>query len=294
MTHASLTLRTLERILLVDEERIITENSPFGKGQNNEKTLERSFIKTLLTGNDDADIKGVKKNKSSKESIKKKLTNLEEFLKKFFPSDDDSKTSLDSLDSDLEKLEKAYDQAEKELNDLIQSNNALLEERNRLKAQADLVSGMVTDDTVLLGRFEMLERKYVSDRERLEANTEAATYMEQHRIVSCPLCGTDIEQDAEIDIDVIQQANSSEILKIDAHIEDLRSTQDDVTKSLGNSKNEFTSLMQKISYFDEELGEVLAVRLEKIEKYSMIWIGLNLNLEKSVKWRQSGKKSIEK
>lgn len=266
MTHSSLTLRIFERILLVDEERIITENSPFGKGQNTEKTLERSFIKTLLTGKDDAEIRKTKKNKESKESIKKKLANLEAFLNKFFPIDEDAEKSLDRMDNVLEELERTYEQAEKELNDLIQSNNSLVQARNQLKTQADLVSRKVADDTALLNRFKMLERKYVSDRERLEANTEAATYMEQHRAVSCPLCGNEIEQDDEIDIDVIQQANSSEISKIDIHLEDLSSTQNDVTESLEKNKIELSSLMKEISFMDKELGESIGGKISENKK----------------------------
>ena len=254
MNHSSLSLRIFERILLVDEERIISENSPFGKGQNNEKTLERSFIKTLLTGEDDADIRETKKNKSSKESIKKKLGNLEEFLYKFFPSDENSQKSFEQMDKELDKLEAAYDQAEKELNALIQSNNSLVREREQLKKKADLVARKLADDTALRGRFRMLEKKYISDRERLEANTESATYMEQHRIANCPLCGSEIDQDDEIDIDVIEEANSSEILKIDAHLVDLRSTQEDVKKSLELNKDQFSSIMDKISDLDRELG----------------------------------------
>lgn len=266
MNHVSLTLRIFERILLVDESRIISESSPFGKGQNTEKTIERSFIKTLLTGEDDSDILETKKNKSSKESIKKKLGNLEEFLDKFFQSDENPKKSLEQMDKELDKFEVAYDQAEKELNALIQSNNSLVREREQLKKKADLVGRKLADDTTLLGRFKMLEKKYISDRERLEANTESATYIEQHRIVNCPLCGSEIEQDDEIDIDVIEKANSSEILKIDAHLNDLRSTQVDVKKSLDLNRDQFSSIMEQISNLDRELGESIGGKVKENRK----------------------------
>ena len=266
MNYVSLTLRIFERILLVDEARIISENSPFGKGQNTERTIERSFIKTLLTGEDDADIQETKKNKLSKESLKKKLGNLEEFIEKFFPSDEDSQKSLKQMDKELDKFEVAYNQAEKELNALIQSNNFVVREREQLKKKADLVGRKLADDTALLGRFKMLEKKYISDRERLEANTESATYMEQHRIANCPLCGSKIDQDDEIDIDVIEKANSSEILKIDAHLEDLRSTQSDVKKSLELNKDQFSSIMEKISDLDRELGGSIGGKVKENRK----------------------------
>lgn len=266
MNHVSLTLRIFERILLVDEGRIISENSPFGRGQNTERTIERSFIKTLLTGKDDAEIQESKKNKLSKESIKKKLSNLEEFLDKFFPSDENTQKSLDHMDQELDKFEVAYAQAEKELNALIQSNNSIVKEREQLKKKADLVGRKLADDTVLLGRFQMLEKKYLSDRERLKANTESATYMEQHRIANCPLCGNEIDQDDEIDIDAIEKANSSEILKIDAHLEDLRSTQADVRKSLELNKDQLSSIMEQISDLDRELGGSIGGKVKENRK----------------------------
>lgn len=266
MNHSSLTLRIFERILIVDEARIISENSPFGKGQNTEKTLERSFIKTLLTGEDDADILETKKNKSSKESIKKKLGNLEEFIDKFFPSDENLQKASEQMDKELDKLELAYDQAEKELNALIQSNNSLVREREKLKKEADLVARKLADDTTLLGRFRMLEKKYISDRERLEANTESATYMEQHRLVNCPLCGSEIDKDDEIDIEAVEEANSSEITKIDAHLEDLKSTQADVKKSLELNKEQFSSIMDQISNFDRELGGSIGGKVKENRK----------------------------
>lgn len=266
MNHASLTLRIFERILIVDEERIITENSPFGKGQNTEKTLERSFIKTLLTGKDDSEIRETKKNKSSKEGIKKKLGNLEDFLDKFFSSDEKSKKSLEQIENDLEKLEAAYDRAEKELIALIQSNNYIVKERENLKNEADLAARKLADDITLLGRFKMLEKKYISDRERLEANTESAIYMEKHRIANCPLCGSEILQDDEINVDAIEKANASEILKIDVHLEDLRSTQADVKNSLEQNKHKLSSIVEQISNLDRELGGSIGGKVRENRK----------------------------
>ena len=52
LNHSSLTLRILEKLFLVDEARIITDDSPLGRGQNTERTLETSLLKTLLTGHD--------------------------------------------------------------------------------------------------------------------------------------------------------------------------------------------------------------------------------------------------
>jgi len=266
MNHSALTLRIFERVLLVDEERIITESSPFGKGQNNEKTLELSLLKTLLTGNDDAEIRNVKTNKSSKDTLKKKIESLQEFLRKFFSNEEESENSIEKLDVTLEQLEKTYDKAEAELNELIQSNKALLQERETIKAKAKMVSRKVSDDTTLLGRFDLLEKKYISDRERLEANTEAAVYIEQQRIVNCPLCGNEIDQDNDVNVVTISEANAAEIYKIDIHLYDLRSTQKSVGEALGANEETLKALMTEISRKDKELGLSIGKKIQENRK----------------------------
>ncbi|CAM5196230.1 hypothetical protein ALON55S_00114 [Alishewanella longhuensis] len=69
----------------------------------------------------------------------------------------------------------------------------------------------LADDNVLYQRFGMLENKYLSDRERLEANSEAIVYMEHQRLANCPLCGSEIIEQDDVDLEVIVQANIAEI-----------------------------------------------------------------------------------
>lgn len=248
MNHASLTLRVFEKILLADEERIISKDSPIGNGQNTEKTQELSFLKTLLTGNDDAEIKSAKSSKESKESIARKQDNLEGFLERFFPASDDQRHSLDYLDELIERLEVSFDKAESELNDLLGSNKEIMQEKERLNKRAGDLSQNISDDKALLARFEMLERKYFSDRERLEANSEATNYIEQYQIYSCPLCGSDINhQDTdEIDLAIIVSSNASEIRKIDSHLVDLMATQKGVHDTLLSNEAELKSIIQSV------------------------------------------------
>lgn len=158
MNHSALTLRILEKIFLVDETRIISESSPLGKGQNTEKTQELSLLKTLLTGEDDSKILDAKEDKISKTNAKQKLDNLEDFLRQFFPSEEDAKKSLIKLDEILQGLEITYEQAEEELNQLIASNNLLVTERNQFRDNANSISRMITNDDILIGRFRILEK----------------------------------------------------------------------------------------------------------------------------------------
>ena len=259
MNHASLTLRVLEKVLLADEERIISKNSPIGSGQNTEKTQELSFIKTLLTGQDDSEIKTAKKSKASRESITRKRDNLEVFLERFFPVSDSQEHNLETLNNLIEKLEISYDKAESELNALLGSNKEIMQEKTELNKRANNISQKISDDSVLLLRFEMLERKYLSDKERLEANSEAANYIEQYQLYSCPLCGSDIAEDTdEVDFATIVNPNRSEIRKIEMHLVDLKATQDDVLSTLKANKSEINSIMELVETKNDILSSSAA------------------------------------
>ncbi|ODS22479.1 hypothetical protein AB835_13930 [Candidatus Endobugula sertula] len=263
MNHSSLTLRILERIMLVDESRIISENSPLGEGQYIGKTLETSLLKTLLTGSDDGEILNSKKDKVSKDSLKKKLENLSDFLDRFFPYPEDDSNSLDHLDSVLESIEASYDKAESELNDLISANALIVDERDRLVSKANIIGRKVSDDKALINRFNMLEKKYLSDRERLEANSEAASYIEQQKMANCPLCGSEFNDDENIDVELIVKSNNSEIIKIDALITDLQSTVLGLTKTLESNQEKLAKLMSDIELKDEMLGESIGKKVEE-------------------------------
>jgi len=263
MNHSALTLRILEKVFLVDEERIISEKSPIGKGQNTEKTQEISLLKTLLTGLDDSEIQESKKNKLSKESIRHKLENLEDFLNRFFPSEEDVNTSLGQLDNTLDRLENSYENAETELNDLIQASDRLVNERNEVRGKVGVISQEIADDSALIGRFNMLERKYLSDRERLEANNEAVTYIEQQKVVNCPVCGGEFEESDDLDAGTIILGNSAEILKINVHLGDLQSTVDSVQEKLRTNHELLSSTKNELSRLDATLANNIGNKVKQ-------------------------------
>lgn len=265
MRPSSLTLRIFEKILLADEERIISESSPFGKGQNTEKTLETSFIKTLLTGEDDSSILECRDERKSKEKIGRKIESLQEFLDRFFPEDEHGNNTFEQLDAALEKLESAYEEAERELNDIVQANNDIVKERNSAKQRVVSIYEKMADDKALYQRFGMLKNKYLSDRERLEANSEAVVYMEHQRLASCPLCGSEIieQDDVDMDVDVIVQANVAEIRKIDIHLNDLNSTQESVKSAIDENRKKLEEMEGDVERLDELLAQNIVGKLNE-------------------------------
>ena len=261
MRPSSLTLRIFEKIILVDEERVISENSPFGTGQNNGKTIETSFIKTLLTGEDDSSILSLRDDKDSKEKIGRKIENLQDFLDRFFPQEEGIENTLEQLDVALDQLEATYEKAERELNELVQANNNIVKERNAAKQEMVSIYERIADDKALYQRFSMRGKKYLSDRERLEANSEAVVYMEHQRLANCPLCGSEIEEQDNVDVEAIVQANAAEIRKIDVHLNDLNSTQESVQLILDENIKKLESIEGEVKRLDGILSQNIASKL---------------------------------
>lgn len=271
-TSVSLTLRVLEKIFLVDEQRIISKNSPLGTGQNTETTQETSLLKTLLTGNDDAGIKESKQNKHSKENLTKKITNLEDFIKQFFPIEDDTDAQFEVLNQSLDELEATYEKAENELNELIHENGSLLKERQILISDVNELVQKKNEDNLLVSRFRKLLTKYQSDRERLVASSEATKYMGKLNIVNCPTCGSEISEKNEVNHEAIIESNQIEIYKIDMHIQDLNST----ISSIENSFNSVNSLIDEKNSLIEELDYKLKQELgSKIQENRKILSSLD-------------------
>lgn len=247
--HSTLTLRIFEKLFIVDEKRIITDDSPLGTGQNTEKTLERSLLKTLLTGNDDSVVLGLKKNKESKQSLKTKIANLEDFLRKYFPDkrSDVNENKIQQLSLDIARLEDSIEKAEQELDSLLREGSEGIEQRNRLASISENLSRKLDEDNTVLERFRLLLSKYSSDRERLEASSEAGKYVNSHYVANCPTCGSNLDNASNISLELILASNKSEIKKIDAKVEGLYSTIKDIDDHKLLITTELASVVEKLN-----------------------------------------------
>lgn len=265
-THSTLTLRILEKIFLADENRIISEDSPLGAGQNTETTQELSLIKTLLTGNDDSAIKEAKEEQESKSSIGAKKDHLESFLEKYFPMEEASEDKLTQLNTTLEQLEASRDKADTELRTLIEANAELVSRRKALQEELDSNNSFQREELTLVNRFRVLEKKYISDKERLEANASAVNVLENYSLLSCPVCGSDIEKETTIDPDEIVKSNLADIAQINTQIRDLTSTIAQTERQANVHGENVAKALGEISQIDSVLKGDIGKQLQETKK----------------------------
>ncbi len=265
LTHSTLSLRILEKIFLIDEERIIAKHSPLGTGSTIDTTQELSLLKTLLTGYDDSDIRKLKERKNSKSSLKQKISHLNEFLEDFVPKEDKPKASISELRESSEKIDEAIRDTQLQLEEYISRNKELIDQRNTLQLEISGLNSDLNEDNTVLERFNLLLQKYASDQERLEANNEAMSYMVQHQASLCPTCGSTMPESDSIDDELIIKSNLAEVSKTKRKIQDLKATIQNIERHKEQLHNNITESKLQLSQVNDQLnGEVL----DKIREYS--------------------------
>lgn len=253
LKHASFTLRLLKRVFIVDEGRIISESSPLGAGQNTEKTLEQSMLKTLLTGEDDAAVLEMKQRKKTDSSLSQEVQSLTDFMNRFMG--DDEKESIDNLDKELESLQEQSEIIEARLDQLVSGNEEMMDTRQSYVEEIGLLSEKINDQRALNERFLQLKEKYRSDQERLVANSEATIYLEQQILANCPTCGQSIEDSDDLKIELVLDSNRAELEKISRQIGDLDETTSGIAESLESNENRMGIMESRVSEIDRRLEE---------------------------------------
>ena len=184
----TLSFRDIAFLIIVDETRIISENPPHLSGSPVEKTVEGEVFRLLVTGIQSVE-PIVAPRKTTVQSAKAQLELVQQLvtqvkdemvaLKLDSSSVEDELTLLDQARGDLLK---AYESSRVELvaleREVATRNRAL----NEAASRSVVAEG-------LSKRFELLDRHYESDIERLSAVEEAGVMLEALPPMVCPVCG---------------------------------------------------------------------------------------------------------
>lgn len=186
-----ISFRDLAPLVIVDEESIITKRSPVLSGQYQDKPVEGSVFRLLLTGTDDSAVitkEDPKLLKGRWEGKSEVLASLLDRAREELTSRNIEGSLTDKQDQ-FSRAQSAFDAASSSLLSE-QANVAAIEDRRhsawtRLR-QNESRSNVLTE---LQKRFELLQEQYTSDLRRLEAVAEAGFRLEQLAQGRCPVCG---------------------------------------------------------------------------------------------------------
>lgn len=262
--------RDLARLVLVDEETVISKTSPFLTGQYTTGTAESAVFRLLLTGVDDSSLISSEDPKVAKGRQAGKVEMLDLLLNQTkgrmaemqLPGD------VQAWQGQLAEIETLFEAAQKELA-VEQQSAAQLEGKRRAELSAlrqlESRSGVLRE---LQRRFALLEQQYLSDLRRLESIAEAGTRLGQMNQERCPVCGAAAEhqehdhQKASAAPEDVAQSCLAEAAKIRLLISDLHLTRSDNDREIARLDGLTLEAKERIRTVATQLSEMLKPRVE--------------------------------
>jgi hypothetical protein len=258
----SLSFRDLSWLALVDEMRIISDESPVLSGQYTTRTEELSVFKLLLTGVDDASVIATESRKESKARQKAQL----DLLDRLIPELETEIAKHDKEPASIEERRKRTDQAIAARTEVLTASQQEIAENEHRRREAwekaKILERRQASTVELRSRFAFLEKHYNNDLARLQAIIEMDTYFSQLQQVRCPLCGAAADQhDPSVhdgqppdQLENIRQACRAEIAKIKGLLRDLVGTTTQLDSQLSTINEQYS---EQASLFESTTKEIL-------------------------------------
>jgi len=271
-----LSFRDIARLVLIDEESVISSESPILSGQVVNRTVESNVFRLLMTGIDDSSVIAKVDPKVAKGRLEGKAEILTAMLQqaKDQVTDQNITNTIEEVRDQLSKLSVAYEIASAEL--AREQGSATVLEQRRRSAWTRLrqVESRVDVLGELQKRFVLLETQYLSDLRRLEAIAEAGIRLGQLNEERCPVCGALAEhhesnhQQAGATPSEVAEACKAEAEKTTRLLLDLHTTLTSNAAELWRSSAEQSEHQAELESIGIELSTVLQPRLQSaVEKF---------------------------
>ncbi|WP_010182769.1 hypothetical protein [Aquimarina agarilytica] len=249
-----LSYRDLARLSLIDEERVITEESPVYNGQYTDRTVEQAIFKLLLTGKDDSDIYEIEDIKVYKSRIKGKLELVERYIEQtqlkleaYLESSKD--TSKITIESSLEELNILLTDSSKQIEELTNRKAGLFNKITELQSSLILKNELLT-------RFVLLQEHYDSDIDRLNFITQGGGYFDQLNATNCPICGGGLDKEQYDCLDEESEESSSIMYSIKMELLKIKKKKEELINTIDEERLDEKKLKASIDEMSIELQEV--------------------------------------
>lgn len=266
----SLSFRDIARLIIVNEQEIIRQDSPFLTGQHVSKTAEKSTLKLMLTGTDDSAIVPADARKQSESNDQAKAELIEQWISDLEDEITEHGFGREELEEQLEKLDLSISSSREKLQ-LAQSQlNEMTTQRREIVNIREAVKDRIDDITNMLGRFDLLRVQYLTDLHRLMAIEESGSLFVHHERVPCPLCGASPEDQHSIeecdgDVESIVIAAVTEMEKIKRLASDLNSTITALHDESARLSEDLVRIESQFNGVDSEIRSVIAPELSDVQ-----------------------------
>ncbi len=253
----NLSYRNVVKLALINEERIITKESPI-TSHYTKSTEESNLLRFFLTGIDDSNIQ----KKITTQEIQKRKGKIDLLYEFINNSQLDSNINITEIDEQLEKIENS-------LNNFTQNFNRIKKEYLSLEKEYKNKNIVFLDfqnkyDELgeLQKRSYILEQQYLSDISRLKSTIESGLFMTETSISSCPTCKQEVEAE-QLDVNQIISSCESEIQKIKSLLTELKISQELIIAEYNEVERNISKITLEIVDVRIKLEEGIGSELDK-------------------------------
>jgi len=266
----SLSFRDIARMIIVNEQEIIRQDSPFLTGQYITKTAEKSALKLMLTGTDDSAIIPTDARKQSETNDLAKAELLEQWMIDLEDEITQHGFSRDELEEQFAKLEVAISSSRLLLQLAQTQLNEMTTHRREIVGHREEIKDRIGDIENMLERFSLLKAQYVSDLHRLMAIEESGSLFVHHERLPCPLCGASPDaqhssEECDGDVESIVVAAVAEMEKIKRLASDLDSTVSGLRDESVRLTEELVDIEDQFAGVDGEIKSAIAPELAGVQ-----------------------------
>lgn len=266
----SLSFRDIARLIIVNEQEIIRQDSPFLTGQYISQTAEKSTLKLLLTGTDDSAIVPTDTYKQSESSDLAKAELIEQWISDLEDEISEHGCGYEELVQQLEKLDLSISSSREQLQLAQTQLNKMTTQRREVLISREAIKDRIDDIADMLERFKLLRAQYVTDLHRLMAIEESGSLFVHHERVPCPLCGASPESQHSIeecggDVELIVIAATAEMEKIKRLASDLDSTVTALHDESARLSGDLVRIEDVFNNVDSEIRSAIAPELSDVQ-----------------------------
>jgi hypothetical protein len=265
----NLTIRSLARLLIVNEEEIIQKRSPLSDGNYAADPANTAIFKLLLTGTDDSALVSGASRSPEEQSRGAQLDLLEQLVRDYQVKVKELAGPPTELEEQLDKLDRSMTTRGEQLAVSEAEYRGLSGQRRELLKRIEDGQNRLTEITNLLDRFTLLDAHYRSDVDRLRAIEEAGSLFVALGEGPCPLCGAAPEHhrlggDCDGNIDGVISAARAEITKIELRQIELTQTISALRKEATAFERRLPKIEQQAAGLSGQIQQIVAPNLREL------------------------------
>jgi hypothetical protein len=265
----SLSFRNIARLMIVNETEITQQSSPLFDGNPIANTPNLATFKLLLTGADDSALVASGKRELEELSREAQLQLLDQLLDDYRAQLKELTKSPEELSDQLEKIDASIRQHTAQVSTTENEFQHTAGKRRELRKKLEEGRERRAEIGAVLERFNLLDKHYSSDIERLRAIEEGGTLFNVLGPGHCPLCGAEAihhRATAECDgnIDLVVQAARVEIAKIELLRSELATTVRELEREGANFDRKMPAVIKELEGISESVDRLISPKLSKL------------------------------